>query len=161
MKILAIDPGPVSSCVLALHDGRVEDWQDLTNYVLIDSLREGMGVSSDLIAIEMIACYGMPVGAEVFETCCMIGRIEECAERNLVPTRRVFRKDIKLHLCGTPRAKDGNVRQALIDRLGSPGTKKAPGPTYGVSGHAWAALAAAVYAADTTKESKTILEGGE
>jgi hypothetical protein len=40
------------------------------------------------------------------------------------------------------------VRQALIDRLGLQGTKKAPGPTYGIKSHEWAALAVAVYGWD-------------
>jgi hypothetical protein len=62
----------------------------------------------------------------------------------------VFRRDVKLHLCDSPRAKDGNVRQALLDRLGPQGTKKAPGPTYGVKSHEWAALAVAVYGWDMT-----------
>jgi len=100
-----------------------------------------------ILAIEMIACYGMPVGNETFETCLWIGRFEEAFN----PSRdslRCYRKDIKLHLCGTTRAKDPNVRQALIDRLGKPGTKKNPGPTYGVRSHVWSALAVAVYAAD-------------
>jgi hypothetical protein len=63
---------------------------------------------------------------------------------------RVFRKDIKLHLCNSPRAKDANVRQALIDRIGPQGTKKNQGPTYGIKSHQWAALAVAVYGWDHT-----------
>jgi hypothetical protein len=50
------------------------------------------------------------------------------------------------------RAKDQNIRQALIDRLGPPGTKKNPGPTYGVTSHMWSALAVAVTAHDKLKE---------
>jgi hypothetical protein len=60
----------------------------------------------------------------------------------------VYRRDVKLHLCHSPRAKDANVRQALIDRLGPQGTKKNPGPTYGMKSHLWAALAVGVYAMD-------------
>ncbi len=37
-----------------------------------------------------------------------------------------------------------NIRQALIDRFGPPGKKKAPGATYGLSGDMWSALAVAV-----------------
>ena len=70
------------------------------------------------------------------------------------PITLCYRKDIKLHLCGTTKARDPNVRQALIDRLGKPGTKKNPGPTYGVSSHAWSALAVAVYASDQAKLQK-------
>jgi len=59
---------------------------------------------------------------------------------------------VKLHLCGSARAKDTNIRQALIDRYGGSaaiGKKAAPGPLYGVSKDVWSALAVAVTAADT------------
>lgn len=105
----------------------------------------------DLVSIEMIACYGMPVGRETFETCVWIGRFIERAKQ---PHRLVYRKDVKLHLCNSPRAKDGNVRQAIIDRFGKPGMKKSPGVLYGVSSHVWAALAVAIYSIDVcTPES--------
>ena len=65
----------------------------------------------------------------------------------------VYREDVKLHLCGSPRAKDANIRQALIDRWGGKaeavGTVKKPGPLYGVKSHAWSALAVAVTALET------------
>lgn len=66
-----------------------------------------------------------------------------------IPVELIYRRDIKIHLCGTVKAKDGNIRQALIDKHGAPGTKKSKGPTYGVSGHLWAALAVADYASRT------------
>jgi hypothetical protein len=56
----------------------------------------------------------------------------------------VYRRDVKMFLCGSNRAKDGNIRQALLDLVGPQGTKKAPGPTYGLRGDEWAALAVAV-----------------
>jgi hypothetical protein len=76
-----------------------------------------------------------------------IGRFQE-AWRFPSQVRKVYRQQVKLHLCGSPRAKDANIRQALLDKLGPQGTKKAPGPTYGVKSHAWAALAVAVTAAE-------------
>ena len=94
----------------------------------------------------MVASYGMAVGKEVFETVRWVGRFQQ-AWRDPDAVRLVYRKDVKLHLCGSPRAKDTNIRQALIDLLGPRGTKKNPGPTYGVSSHAWAALGVAVTAA--------------
>jgi hypothetical protein len=66
---------------------------------------------------------------------------------------------VKLHLCNSPRAKDGNVRQALIDRVGPQGTKKGQGPTYGIKSHEWAALAVAVYGWDKTF-GRTTKHGG-
>jgi hypothetical protein len=64
----------------------------------------------------------MPVGAEVFETIYWSGRFAEAY--GVEHDARITRIDVKMHLCHSPRAKDGNVRQALIDRFGKPGTKK-------------------------------------
>ncbi|RXN88219.1 hypothetical protein C7R54_15615 [Achromobacter aloeverae] len=110
------------------------------------------------VAIEMIASYGMPVGKEVFETCLWIGRFVQALETP-EEARLLYRKDVKMHLCGTTKAKDANVRQALLDlfpRTGGGktpqiGTKKQPGPLYGVSTHAWPALGVAVTLAARTK----------
>jgi hypothetical protein len=104
--------------------------------------------SHDVLAIEAIASYGMPVGAEVFNTCIFVGRFQQ-AWRNPDAVKLIYRRDVKLFLCGSARAKDGNIRQALIDKLGPVGTKAAPGPLYGVKSHAWAALAVAVTARET------------
>jgi Holliday junction resolvasome RuvABC endonuclease subunit len=104
----------------------------------------------DLVAIEMIQSFGMAVGAEVFETCVWIGRLmERAAAAHVADVRRVFRLAVKMHLCHNSRAKDGNIRQALIDRLGAPGTKKNQGPTYGIAGDVWSALAVAITAMET------------
>jgi len=99
---------------------------------------------------EMIACYGMAVGKETFETCVWIGRCEQiCADRNWAFSR-IYRQPVKVHHCHSAKAKDPNVRQALLDRFGVVGTKKAPGPLFGVASHIWSALAIATYVADTT-----------
>ena len=98
-----------------------------------------------VLAIEMIASYGMAVGREVFETCVWVGRFHQ-AWRDPAGVKLIYRQAVKLHLCNSPRAKDANIRRALIDLLGPQGTKNSPGPTYGVSSHAWAALGVAVTA---------------
>ena len=90
----------------------------------------------------------MAVGDDSLQTLIWTGRFQQWA-RNPEAVILVKRSAVKLHLCGSARAKDPNVRQALIDRLGAPGTKKNPGPTYGVSSHGWAALAVAVTALET------------
>jgi hypothetical protein len=106
------------------------------------------------LAIERVASYGMAVGKEVFETCEWVGRFDEAwhatSGRN---ASLIYRRDVKLHLCQSARAKDANIRQALIDRFGAPGTKKAPGVTYGIKSHLWAAFALAVFAHDTLNPS--------
>jgi hypothetical protein len=65
----------------------------------------------------------------VFETCVWIGRFIEAwarfADVLSHGPRLVYRKDVKLRLCGTVKAKDPNVRQALLDLYG--GENKAIG----------------------------------
>lgn len=142
---LAIDPGPEQSGVVtygsALIRGKV-----LPNESLLRMLYDHRWMEDKLV-IEMIASYGMPVGASVFETCVWIGRFMQ-AWHKPEDVLRVPRSAVKLHLCHSARAKDANVWRALLDRFGPVGTKAAPGPLYGIKSHARAALALAVTAAD-------------
>lgn len=141
--ILAIDPGPTQSAFIVWNDS-VVDSGTVPNEVFRSFLGSRLPcMDVDKVAIEMIACYGMPVGKETFDTCVWIGRFIECA---MLKPYLIYRRDIKIHLCGSMKAKDSNIRQALIDKYGAPGTKKNPGKTYGISGHLWAALAVADYA---------------
>jgi hypothetical protein len=69
-----------------------------------------------------------------------------------MPWSRVTRRQVKLHLCGSMKAKDANIRQAILDRFGGSaaiGLKKTPGPLYGVKGHEFAALGVALTYAET------------
>jgi len=165
--ILAIDPGTVQSAWVLFGDGRPERFGIDPNDALLCALRNGalpdgpglmrlIGAFGDgvtkaptVAVIEQVASYGMAVGAEVFETVRWAGRFEEA----LHPTPVVLlpRMAVKMHLCGNSRAKDPNIRQALLDRFGgkaATGTKKAPGPLYGIHADLWAALAIAVTYAD-------------
>lgn len=142
--ITGIDPGTEKSAVLTLSNGYAQKPRIVPNADLLIEARQGVWVHP--VAIEMIACYGMPVGKETFETVLLIGRLLEIFEAKAVPVRLVYRMAVKMHLCHSTRAKDGNVRQALIDKYGPVGTKKNPGKIYGVSTHLWSALAIADYA---------------
>lgn len=150
--ILGIDPGPEQSGWVALEDGRVIECRPDTDND--DAMLSVIShYSKAYLAIEQIASYGMAVGESTFETVYWSGRfaeawLRECPYLNQ-RVIRIPRIDIKMHLCHDSRAKDANIRQALIDRLGPPGTKQSPGATYGVTKHAWAALAVAVTAAET------------
>lgn len=143
--IIAIDPGTTESGWVEFENGRVLASGVSNNYELVTKL---VSHPAQKLAIEMIASYGMPVGKEVFETCVWIGRFIAAYGLPLSNMQSffVYRKDVKLHLCGTSKAKDANIRQALIDKLGPQGKKKNPGPTYGVRSHAWSALAVAITA---------------
>ncbi len=151
MTILAIDPGNKETALVWFRGGRPIAAKYLPNDAAIEIVRDSV---VEHIACEMVACYGMAVGHEVFDTCVWIGRFMEAARGS--SQSLIFRKDIKLHLCGQTRAKDANVRQALMDRYGRSraeaiGTKKSPGPLYGISGDLWAALAVAVTWSDLNK----------
>ncbi|MCF6327571.1 MAG: hypothetical protein L3J21_09815 [Devosiaceae bacterium] len=145
--VLAIDPGTTKSAYVVYDDGNIREKGILDNHVLVEKLREGFSdhIINDL-AMEMVACYGMPVGATVFETCVWIGRFIEAWGREY---EMVYRKSVKIYLCGATKAKDGNVRQAIMDRYGSTreaaiGKKDSPGPLYGVSKDIWAAIGVAI-----------------
>jgi len=139
--ILALDPGTTHTAFVQFDQQKIVDHGHLPNAEIRQIL---IGREYDRVACEMIASYGMAVGSSTFETCVWIGRFIELAR---VDVELIFRKDIKLFLCGTMRAKDANIRQALIDKIGPQGTKAQPGPTYGIKSHSWAALAVAVFAA--------------
>ena len=142
-SVLAIDPGSTQSAWLHF-DGAMPGAFGITaNDVLVRALRSG-GLP-DVVVIEKVESYGMAVGAEVFDTVFWAGRFAEAAER--VQVVMLPRRAVKLALCGDSRAKDANIRQALIDRFGGPaavGRKAAPGPLYGISRDVWSALAIAV-----------------
>jgi len=149
MKIFAIDPGTAKSAWMEFDtDGLVPVRFGISDneevLVLLHQNRQ-----CEHLAIEMVASFGMPVGKEVFETCVWIGRFIQQAK---LPFTCLYRKEIVIHLCGTAKAKDGNVRQALIDRYGPQGTKKSPGATYGISKDVWSSLAIATTWTDTYKE---------
>jgi hypothetical protein len=152
-RVFAVDPGQTQSgWVLYDDDSHVADCGVNDNADMLPWIRHGQG--AQVLAIEMVASYGMPVGREVFETVRWIGRFQQ-AWREPDAVRFVYRQDVKLALCNSPRANDASIRQALIDlfpptgggKTPQIGTKARPGPLYGVSSHVWAALGVAVVSA--------------
>ena len=159
MIILAIDPGTSESAVVGYDSDAqtVEFHEILANADLERRLAIRRGTSHEhACVIEMVASYGKPVGVDTFETVWWIGRFCATYHRsNGVEPERIFRKDIKRHLCGQHNGvSDAMVRQALIDKFGpgrelAVGTVKKPGPLHGVRLDEWQALAIAVYYAET------------
>ena len=149
MIILGIDPGTTISGWATYDDtGKVIASGVSDNEELLLALP---GLEADILAIEVFEARGMPIGNESIETIIWTGRFIQAWPHKW---RSVKRSAVKQHLCGTNKAKDSNIRQALIDKLGPPGTKCKPGGTYGVTSHAWAALAVAVYADETNGDNK-------
>tara|TARA_R100000808_G_C2154855_1_gene166278 strand:+ start:10007 stop:10600 length:594 start_codon:yes stop_codon:yes gene_type:complete len=67
------------------------------------------------VVIEDVSSYGMPVGYDVFQTVRWTGRFDSVFDFKVW---YLTRPTVKAALCGDARAKDGNVRQAVIDRYG-------------------------------------------
>ena len=152
-RVCAIDPGPSESAFVLFEVGSeiIIERGKWPNRQVIDYLAtyRDYGPSTTLV-IEQVAAMGMAVGAEVFETVFWSGRF---AERWQGRWDRIKRHEVKTHLCGNQRAKDANIRQALLDRFGGKekaiGKKKTPGPLYGLAGDEWSALAIAIVWSDT------------
>ena len=157
-RVLAIDPGNENSAWV-VSEGKELVLHGLgeNEAGLLDNILQGCYDDCDVMAIEMIASYGMPVGKTVFETCVWIGRFVQAWGEEF---EFVYRKDVKMHLCHSMRAKDSNVRQAIIDlyppsgggKCPQVGTKKDPGPLYGVSKDVWSALGVAITYAEAHKD---------
>ena len=151
MKVLAIDPGNRQSawCMIDGETLKPLSFGKEENQVVLTSVQQR---SYDSIVIERVASYGMAVGRDVFETCEWVGRFTQAAR---VPPDYVYRQEEKLHICGDSRAKDTNIRRALIDRFAQhdmkngKGTKNNPDWFYGFSADVWQAYAVAVTYVET------------
>ncbi len=152
-NILAIDPGDVySGYVVVDNNMKPIEFGKVINEELYEQLPKITRRYIPKIAIEMVACYGMAVGKTVFDTCVWIGRF---TERCGFPVTYIYRKDEKMTICGSMKAKDSNIRQALIDKYAKfdfkngKGTKGNPDWFYGFKADVWAAYAVA----ETFRES--------
>ena len=146
-SILGIDPGPVESGLCWLLDGRPASPAICSTEKAL--LAIWAAPPSTIVVIEKLECYGMAVGAEVFETAYVIGRLQQtvfdaAARGKEIGFVMLPRRAVKSHLCNSAKAKDANIAQALKDRFGGKGTRKKPGALFGIKDHAWSALALAV-----------------
>lgn len=153
MKILSIDPGNIKSayCLIDTETYKPLSFGKQDNNWLLGFM-DTQGALFDKVIIEMIASYGMAVGKEVFETCVWIGRFVELARLQNIEVEYIYRKDEKINICNSMKAKDSNIRQALIDRFGEVGTKKRPGWFYGFKADIWSAYAVGITYLDLNKE---------
>ena len=158
MNIIGIDPGTNES------GGVIYD--EATHTVVSsgvwpnDSVRNHLrGHMWGTVVVERIVSMGMQIGQTTIDTIQFIGRIQEICEHEGLDFQTLTRGAVKLHLCGTARAKDPNVRSVVKDRFPHTGggadpvkgTKKQPGPLYGVSSHCWQALALAITYCETNR----------
>lgn len=154
MIVLGIDPGSEESGWV-LYDAErrwVTDAGITENRQLRDLIAGGAfgsgGPAPHWLAIESMRSYTLKTNKgsaffpqQLIDTCVWQGRFMEAWPGRWA---QVPRRDVKLYLLGRANGTDADVRAALLDQVGPKGTKRDPGPTYGVSKHAWAALGVAL-----------------
>ena len=137
-EIIAIDPGQKESAYIVWDGEKVLEYGEIENGLMSIGLAGNWGDNHETLVIEWISGFGIPSGNSTFETCRWVGIFQQAHKGGAY---LITRKKVKEHL---QAVNDKFVRQALIARFGEPGTKKAPGTLYGVTGHRLAALAVAV-----------------
>lgn len=150
--ILGIDPGPTTSGVV-LYDagGRcvLASASALTVDEVLRWIRGGNPTPylHHRVIIEQVMSQGQS-GNDLLRTAEISGRFfqaaddEDCLD---LPPVYMPRREVCSALAVSGAGKDAQIREAMIELHGGSkaaavGTKKAPGPLYGVSGHAWQAL---------------------
>lgn len=167
-KMIAIDPGSsMSAYVLMDADAyRPLQFGKLENDALLHSLRDELAGEDVIVVLERVASFGMPVGRDVFRTCEWIGRFAQVALDRGCSVHYILRSEEKMQLCHDSRAKDANIRRALIDRFAQhdmrfgKGTRRRPDVFFGFSADVWSAFAVGVTWLDKRADSEDGVHDG-
>ncbi len=162
MIYLGIDPGPEFSGVVVYDygDGAVLASDSAADVAaVLGAITTWAPEESVVVAIERMQSYGI-AGGSLLDTARTAGRLEQRALDCGAPVRLLYRREVLKVLDVTGKGnRDALVRQRMIEihggtREAAVGKKANRGPLYGVSGHAWQALAVAVAAAETTGRTR-------
>jgi hypothetical protein len=146
-NIIAIDPGPDTSGIVIL---KFEKWPPSVVMAMrdakLDDIRKFITeYGIDTVIVEWLTSYGSVVGRTVLDTARIVGRVQEMAFGLGCIFGKMTRPDVGLELCQTKRAKGANLSEAIreiyhnakLDIGGGSdpcrGTKKEPGPLYGIA----------------------------
>jgi hypothetical protein len=149
---IGIDPGTTHSGWARIGEksvwGGVDDNGAILGRIAVDWLEDWLDCVGPrpIIAIERLRGSGRAVGFETIQTIEWVGRFVEAhnqatGQLPLLLTRHEVLKALGLTR-GTGTA-DSRVRAKMVEIYGEPGSKSKPGATYGITGHAWQALAVA------------------
>lgn len=162
MILLAIDPGPSESgwCIFDCVNSKILLSGIDGNYAVKEKIcRTSLGSwSVEHLAIEAVSNFGMAAGMTLFDTCEWTGRFIECWGG---PYTKIRRPDVLLHLIGQRTGKTRDVIYELTKRFGDKGTKKNPGPLFGVKDHVWSALAVAATWRDQFYAPQQAIQAGQ
>lgn len=160
-KIFAIDVGTTESGYAIMRfdkdDIKLLSFGKIANDTLMQIIKND---DYDQLVYEQFQSFGMAIGESTIESILWNGRLIQAAMDRGIPVDRIYRKEEKLCLCNTLRAKDANIRQALIDRYAKidkkngKGTKKEPDVFFGVKKDVWSAIAVGVTWREKMEEEK-------
>ncbi len=150
MKILGIDPGPEQSASVLwdTEEKRILGHSQAENGLFKVGIKIAWHEGEfEICAIEDVSYYGKVLNRSTFDTLKMIGRLLEICDPY---TALVEFPSIAYHFCNSRRGvKTSQINKVLEDKYGGKGTKKNPGPLYGIKEHEWSALSVALYYAET------------
>lgn len=191
MNIIAIDPGPERSGFIFATWAAVgirpfpDEPETIGTFLPVIDYVDGSMKNDDVrlrivdaSALTHICCetmnnIGGKPGAETFETCYWIGEFRGMAKQQRRPWAPIEQGDVKKHVIGTRSGKPSLVRKELIKRWAfgetdeklakriAMGTATKPGPLFGVTDHAWMALAVMVTYIDKKQEERNALSTGK
>lgn len=155
MEILSLDVGTIESayCIMNCDNYKPLKFGKINNEDLLTIVKNE---KYDKLVYEEFQSYGMPIGESTIKSITWNGRYIQSALDKGIPVYPIYRKEEKINICGTMKAKDSNIRQALIDRFGEVGVKKNPGWFYGFKKDIWAAYAVGITWIDKKKEKKDL-----
>lgn len=130
MNVIGLDPGSKKSAWVLYDGGEPVRWgYDMNSFVrvLLANSATNFPPGPVLLAVEYMRPRGLPTSQDEMDTMFELGRMVQTWNGEWKP---VSRHEVKLHVCGHAKAKDANIRAALIDRFGGSsallGTPKCP-----------------------------------
>lgn len=140
MEILSLDVGTTESayCIMNCDNYKPLKFGKIYNEELLKIVKKE---KYDILVYEEFQSYGMPIGESTIKSITWNGRYIQSALDKGIPVYPIYRREEKMNLCYSMKAKDSNIRQALIDRFGDVGTKSNQGFFYGFKKDIWSAFA--------------------
>lgn len=142
--LIGLDPGPETSGVVVYRAGgspQVIESHAKLALPHVRTLLNQYPSFSTTVVIERVSA-GAISGKDILQTAEVVGRFAEFCELRRMAHHLLYRREVLAALgVGGGASRDSLVRQAVLElHPEGTGTKKKPGPLYGVSSHAWQAL---------------------
>ena len=149
-RVLCLDPGSTETGYVVLDRDTLKplEFAKVKNGDLVRMMM--WKIKFDEFVTERMESFGMGIGRTTLIASEWVGRFSQVAEILGYQVNYIYRHTEKIHICHDSRAKDSNIRRALIDRFAQhdfkngKGTKSNPDWFYGVSKDCWSAIAVGI-----------------